>query len=75
MSKWCNICDGYAGGKFCSKCGNEAVVEEPVCNWCNEGIRYNKFCTGCGRTREEALETKPPETPSLVSRIMKFLRI
>ena len=77
MSKWCKKCDGYAGGEFCSRCGNKSVVEEPVCNWCNKKISYNKFCTGCGRTREEALNTEPPptpETPNFFSRIMKFLK-
>ncbi len=43
--------------KFCPRCGSETIeISLPKCRQCdNELYSSEKFCTGCGLSRKEAL--------------------
>jgi hypothetical protein len=58
---YCPNCLKESYYEFCSNCGTE-MIPCPECNFCGDDLkRDQKFCTGCGRSREEALKTPPPE--------------
>ncbi len=73
MRKRCPKCrlEEY-DGNFCRECGSKMVSNPvPECNWCGGNIlEFAKFCSKCGRSREEALNTSPPLP--LLSRWQKF---
>ena len=60
MSKACPKGHNIGGERFCPQCGT-AQVDLPRCNWCDEQISPRmRYCTGCGKTRYEAIATFPP---------------
>ena len=73
MNSICSDCGTMLGdNKFCHMCGGKAV-SPPKCNWCFYQPLYlhNKNCSGCGRTRHEALNTSPP--PGMLKKMFSSL--
>lgn len=64
MCKVCPECDSKTINderQFCIKCGTE-MVPMPTCNWCGDEFwPHMKYCGGCGRMRDDALNTSPPK--------------
>lgn len=60
MSKICPKCVHTSGSdNFCSSCGTR-MVNMPCCIQCGTQIYPSEeYCTGCGRSRAEALASKP----------------
>lgn len=58
----CPKCNAVSGtGKFCSSCGIK-LVPLPKCKKCAREVwPHEKYCAGCGVSREEALLSDLPQ--------------
>jgi len=61
MLKECPTCETEpeeTSDYYCKDCGTQLTTIH--CNWCNRAVPTDiKYCAGCGRSRKEALTTKP----------------
>ena len=61
MGTRCPVCKtSTCINDFCNECGSK-TESNPLCNWCGEEIwDYMNHCSGCGRTKHNAINTSPP---------------